>query len=222
MGSYLEDQDKLRFTGIFRDVYLLSRPEGHIVDYKIKTDMYGNVKFTLLDGDNATITFNGEQKCVNRGETAEFKVENPVLWSAENPYLYDMIIFSNGEYIGEKVGLRSTEVKNGIYLFNGKPIKFHGVNRHDFNSKTGMTVTIENLIEDLTIMKKLNVKTTNLNADSVIGKEYILLTAIGFNQPGSIRVNDVVWSAVTEKETDEIAEKTVVRIIGHKGNKYIV
>lgn len=72
------------------------------------------------------------------------------------------------------------------------------------------------------VMKKLNVKTANLNADSVIGKEYILLTAIGFNQPGSIRVNDVVWSAVTEKETDEIAEKTVVRIIGLKGNKYIV
>ncbi len=72
------------------------------------------------------------------------------------------------------------------------------------------------------VIKKLNVKTTNLNADSVIGKEYILLTAIGFNQPGSIRVNDVVWSAIAENEMDEIAEKSKVRIIGLRGNKYIV
>ena len=72
------------------------------------------------------------------------------------------------------------------------------------------------------VMKKLNVKTSNLNADSVIGKEYILLTEIGFNKPGSIRVNDVVWSAVTDNEMDEIAEKSKVRIIGLRGNKYIV
>ena len=71
-------------------------------------------------------------------------------------------------------------------------------------------------------MKKLNVKTSNLNADSVIGKEYILLTEIGFNKPGSIRVNDVVWSAISENEMDEIAEKSKVRIIGLRGNKYIV
>ena len=72
------------------------------------------------------------------------------------------------------------------------------------------------------VMKKLNVKTSNLNADSVIGKEYILLTEIGFNKPGSIRVNDVVWSAISENEMDEIAEKSKVRIIGLRGNKYIV
>lgn len=180
MSSYLEDQDKLRFTGIFRDVYLLSRPEGHIVDYKIKTDMCGNVSFTLLDGDNASVTFNGEQKIVNRGETAEFKVKNPLLWSAENPYLYDMIIFSNGEYIGEKVGLRTSEVKNGVYLFNGKPIKFHGVNRHDFNSKTGMTVTIENLIEDLTIMKKLNVNAIRTSHYPSMPEFYQLCDKYGF------------------------------------------
>ena len=72
------------------------------------------------------------------------------------------------------------------------------------------------------VMKKLNVKTSNLNADSVIGKEYILLTEIGFNKPGSIRVNDVIWSAISENEMDEIAEKSKVRIIGLRGNKYIV
>lgn len=157
MGSYLEDQDKLRFTGIFRDAYILVRPEGHVVDYKISTAIDGTVTFKLLDGTSATVTFAGEKKSVGNGETVSFKVENPHLWSAEDPYLYDMLIENNGEFIGEKVGIRTTEVKNGVYLFNGKPVKLMGVNRHDFNPKTGATVTIENIIEDFTLMKKLNV-----------------------------------------------------------------
>ena len=157
MGSYLEDQDKLRFTGIFRDAYILARPEGHVVDYKIATALDGTVTFTLLDGTTATVTFLGEKKTVGKGETASFKVENPRLWSAEDPYLYDMLIENGGEFIGEKVGIRTTEVKNAVYLFNGKPVKLMGVNRHDFNPKTGATVTIDNIIEDFTLMKKLNV-----------------------------------------------------------------
>lgn len=156
-GTYLEDQDKLRFTGIYRDVYLLKRPEGHIVDYKIETNMAGEVRFIHLGGGDVTVEFCGESKPVKNGETVVFNVSNPRLWSAEDPYLYDMIISGSGEVIGEKVGIRQSEVKDGIYLFNGKPIKFFGVNRHDFNAKSGATVTVENLIEDFTLMKKLNV-----------------------------------------------------------------
>ncbi len=157
MGSYLEDQDKLRFTGIFRDVYILARPEGHVVDYKITTALDGTVTFALLGGTSATVELCGDKKTVNAGETAAFKVENPRLWSAEEPNLYDMLIECNGEYIGERVGIRTTRVQNGVYLFNDKPIKLMGVNRHDFNPRTGATVTIENIIEDFTLMKKLNV-----------------------------------------------------------------
>ncbi len=178
-GSYLEDQDKLRFTGIFRDVYILSRPEKHIVDYKITTTL-SSVSFTLLDGDEATVEFLGEQKSVKRGETVTFTVENPKNWSAENPYLYDMIISAFGEYIGEKVGLRTTQVKDGIYLFNGEPIKMHGVNRHDFNAKTGATVTIENIIEDMTLMKKLNVNAIRTSHYPNMPEFYQLCDKFGF------------------------------------------
>ena len=157
MGSYLEDQDKLRFTGIFRDVYILSRPCGHVVDYKIDTALDGTVAFTLQGGTYAEVELQGEKKKVEVGDTVTFKIENLILWSAENPHLYDMIISCGDEVIGEKVGIRTTEVKDGSYLFNGKPIKFRGVNRHDFNPKTGATVTVENIIEDLTLMKQLNV-----------------------------------------------------------------
>lgn len=157
MGSYLEDQDKWRFTGIFRDVYILLRPINHIVDYRIDTALDGTVGFTLIDGDQAEVTLAGVRKNVKRGERIVFTIKDPRHWSTESPYLYDMVIFSAGEYIGEKIGIRTTEVKDGIYLFNGKPIKLYGVNRHDFNCHTGATVTVEDIIEDLTLMKKLNV-----------------------------------------------------------------
>ena len=210
MGSYLEDQDKMRFTGIFRDVYLLSRPNGHIVDYKIDTDMYGNVSFTLLDGDNATVTLLDEEKTVKRGETIKFVVENPILWSAENPYLYDMIIYANGEYIGEKVGLRTSEVRNGVYLFNDKPIKFYGVNRHDFNSKTGMTVTLENIIEDLTLMKKLNVNAIRTSHYPSMPEFYQLCDKYGFYvmDESDLETHGVVarYTGYESANYDEIAD----------------
>lgn len=155
-GSYLEEQDKWRFTGIFRDVYILSRPENHVVDYHITTSLYGTVSFELVKGCDCTVNFNCESKRVSEGKIISFKVENPKLWSAEIPYLYDMEIVAD-EIIYEKVGICETKVENGVYLFNGKPIKLYGVNRHDFSSKTGATVTYEEMERDLLIMKSLNI-----------------------------------------------------------------
>lgn len=155
-GSYLEDQDKWRFTGIFRDVYLLSRPENHVVDYRIQTSLDGTVSFDLLEGCNCTVKFNGENKEVSEGESITFKVDNPILWSAENPYLYDLEIVSE-EIIYEKVGICQARVEGRHFLFNGKPIKLCGVNRHDFSSKTGATVTYEEMEADIKLMKKLNI-----------------------------------------------------------------
>ncbi|MBR2988104.1 MAG: beta-galactosidase, partial [Clostridia bacterium] len=179
-GSYLECQDKMRYTGIFRDVYILSRPTGHIKDYRIDTALDGTVKFTLLDGESATVEFNGQVKQVSCGNSVEFKVENPVLWSAENPYLYDMFISTEGEYIGEKVGIRTTEIKDGIYLFNGKPIKFMGVNRHDINCKTGATVTVEDIERDLVMMKNLNVNAIRTSHYPNMPEFYQLCDKYGF------------------------------------------
>ena len=155
-GTYFEDQDKLRYTGIFRDVYLLSRPVGHIRDYRIKTSTDGSVEFTPYGAD-AAVTFCGETLQARDGQTVRFKVESPRLWSAEDPYLYDMTVDAAGERIFERVGIRSVEVKDGVFLVNGKAVKLMGVNRHETDPVTGQTVSDESVINDLRIMKSLNV-----------------------------------------------------------------
>lgn len=156
-GSYLEDQDKLRFTGIFRDVYLLSRPEGHIGDYRITAQADGTVTFLLERGERACVSFCGETKEAKEGNPINFIVHEPKVWSAETPVLYDMTISHAGEVIGEKVGLRTVTIENGVFLVNGKAVKLRGVNRHDFNCRTGAAVTAEDIRRDLTLMKELNV-----------------------------------------------------------------
>lgn len=159
-GSYLEDQDKWRFTGIFRDVYILHRPEKHITDYKILTKIDGNdgiVTFDNLSDVTMKLRFNSECKEVLPSRSVSFTVKNAKLWSAETPCLYDMVISANGEIIYNRIGIRTSEVKNGIYLFNGKPIKFYGVNRHDFHPEKGYAVSKEDMLADILLMKELNV-----------------------------------------------------------------
>lgn len=159
-GSYIEDQDKWRFTGIFRDVYLLRRPQKHITDYKIETSINGGdgiVAVTNKSDIEITVEFNGEVKQVKPKDKATFTVKNAKLWSAETPYLYDMKLSANGEVIYNRVGIRTSEIKDGIYLFNGKPIKFYGVNRHDFHPEKGYAVSKEDMLNDIKLMKSLNV-----------------------------------------------------------------
>lgn len=180
LGSYLEDQDKWRFTGIFRDVYLLNRPEGHVADYKIETKLDGTVSFTLLAGTEAEVSFEGQTKRVKAGGKVTFSVKNPVLWSAENPHLYDMTIVYKDEVIGEKVGIRTAEVSGGSFKINGKAVKLMGVNRHDFNCRTGAAVTVENIIEDLTLMKQLNVNAIRTSHYPNMPEFYQLCDRYGF------------------------------------------
>ncbi len=156
-GSYFEDQDKWRLTGIFRDVYLLSRPEKHITDYLVTTKMDGTVSFKNKSSIDINVSFDDKKKTVPPDEVVEFKVENPKLWSAEIPYLYDMELEANGEIIYQRVGICESEVRNGIYLFNGKPIKLRGVNRHDFHPEKGFAVSYEDMKKDILLMKSLNV-----------------------------------------------------------------
>ncbi len=159
-GTYFEDQDKWRFTGIFRDVYLLKRPNGHVIDYKIETNVAGQdawVAFIYRSGGEANVTFGKETKRVCAGETVRFFVENAKLWSAETPYLYDLQIECAKETIFEKVGIRTVEVKDRKFLLNGKAIKFRGVNRHDFHPEKGAAVSYEDMERDILLMKELNV-----------------------------------------------------------------
>jgi len=156
-GTYFEDQDKWRMTGIFRDVYILSRPCEHIVDYKIETTNDGKVTFINNSLLPVTLTLLGETVVAGAGKKVEMRVDSPVLWSAEIPYLYDLEIECNGEFILEKVGFREVKIENGVFKVNGEAIKLKGVNRHDFHPEKGATVNINDILNDLKLMKELNV-----------------------------------------------------------------
>jgi len=159
-GSYLEDQDFFRFNGIFRDVYLLSRPEGHIKDIKISTsentvnvEFEGKAKVSVFDGKNLIATKDSEGN-------VQFELENPRLWNAEKPYLYDVVFEYEKEIIRQKVGFVTYSIgKNYEFLVNGVEVKLKGVNHHDTHPENGWCMTDDELLFDLQQMKKLNINT---------------------------------------------------------------
>lgn len=164
-GTYLEDQDKIRLSGIFRDVYMLSRPEKRLDDLCVKTVLNGEnaqLKITLTgisgeielkDIDGNTIASghadDGKEKC--------FDITSPHLWSAEIPYLYELTITAGDEVIGEKVGFRDIRIENGIALINGRKLKIRGVNRHDSYPDSGYYASEAQMRKDLELMKQHNV-----------------------------------------------------------------
>lgn len=158
-GSYLEDQDCFRFNGIFRDCYLLQRPENHVSDVHVftrdnavcvETDKRADISLYDRDGNRLSLTENAK--------SAEFCVENPVLWNAEKPYLYTVKIESAGEIITQKTGFRTIAIsENGQLLINGQSVILHGVNHHDTHPTNGWCQTLEELRLDLRKMKELNV-----------------------------------------------------------------
>lgn len=159
-GSYLEDQDFFRFHGIFRDVYLLSRPKGHIVDIKIitennliKINFEGSANIKLYDDK----TLIDEQNAKNY---IEFVVENPTLWNAEKPYLYELVFTYKDEIIKQKIGFVTYGISDkNEFLVNGVSVKLKGVNHHDTDAEKGWTMTEEDIRKDLVLMKKLNINT---------------------------------------------------------------
>ena len=160
VSSYLEDQDKFRFSGIYRNVYLLTRPENHITDYKIETKLSGDdaiLSFANESKIDVNLTFEGENKTVSAGEKVEFVCKNVKTWSPETPTLYTLEIRANGEKIEEKIGFREVTIDGKVFKINGKHQKLKGVNRHDFNCETAATVSLENLEQDILLMKELNV-----------------------------------------------------------------
>jgi len=143
-GSYLEDQDFFRNNGIFRDVYILSRPEGHLHDVEIGFDDKG-------------IYYDGNYK-VYDDKLNETDLKNPVLWNAEKPYLYTVVVEQAGEYIPFKIGLRSQSVSDkGELLINGVSVKLKGVNHHDTHPFNGYSLTYDEMKSELLKMKELNI-----------------------------------------------------------------
>lgn len=165
-GSYLEDQDKFRWSGIFRDVYLIFRPENHIRDFtvtalpvdgykngllEVSVDAPGDVEYEVYDGD--TLLHSGV------GNMFSYKQENALLWNAEDPYLYTLILHYAGEYICARFGYREIKIENKVAKINGQPFKIRGMNRHDSCPEDGPTVALWHVERDLRLMKEHNINT---------------------------------------------------------------
>ena len=176
-SSWCEDQDFFRFSGIYRDVYLYTVPEVHVYDLQIRaiptedlteavleirTNTWGKGKAKIVLTKSGTEVFN-EEKPLDGEEIYSWTIKNPVLWSAEDPQLYDLTIEvydeagNLQEVIPQKVGFRRFEMKDGIMTLNGKRIVFKGVNRHEFSSISGRNVSEAELRKDLMIMKQNNI-----------------------------------------------------------------
>ncbi|MBN6710718.1 beta-galactosidase [Haemophilus haemoglobinophilus] len=174
VGSYFEDQDKFRMSGIFRDVYLLEREENYIRDIEISTTLSTD----LSQGDiNIQLTFTKEPQSINaflfdpKGNLLakqenclqenicfnEIKLTQDQLWSAENPTLYCLHLESKEERIIQYIGFRRIEIKNAVLMLNNQSLKFKGVNRHDSDPETGYAISITQALRDLELMKQHNI-----------------------------------------------------------------
>ena len=177
-SSWCEDQDFFRFSGIYRSVYLYAVPVVHIEDLKVRTlfegENFGKAKldvqckakgnglcrFRLKDGE--VLIFEKEQSAAAEMGFEE-TVETPKLWSAEEPYLYQLeieCVDASGkvtEFVSQPVGFRKFELKNKRMLLNGKRIVFKGTNRHDFSSVSGRHISYEELVKDVVTMKRNNI-----------------------------------------------------------------
>lgn len=179
-GSYMEDQDKFRMSGIFRDVYLLNRPEQGVFDYFVRTEIQeeqASVKvdlkyfkdvvptgITLYDAQGNEVAAGkvSEEMTSGSAEETEYQaslqlvLKNPCLWNAETPYLYTLVIETADEIITDRVGIREISVKNNVVYLNGQRIRFRGVNRHDSDPVSGFAIDIEQMKKDLLLMKRHN------------------------------------------------------------------
>lgn len=180
-GSYLEDQDFWRFTGIAREVYLYARPEAHIADLFITPDLVNNyqdgtleVKLNAVRAKGETVMFSlkdkeGKEvaaqtaKVGGNGEVkVNFDIKNPLKWTAETPNLYTLYTtLMDGKQVAEvvpqRVGFRKVEIKNAQVLVNGQPVLFKGANRHELDPVTGYVVSMDRMLEDIRLMKELNI-----------------------------------------------------------------
>ncbi|MGZ9583189.1 glycoside hydrolase family 2 TIM barrel-domain containing protein [Paenibacillus marinisediminis] len=180
-GSWLEDQDFWRFSGIFRDVYLYTVPEVHIQDIFVRTDLdaaykgasfsadlkltgkpAGKVEYELYDRSGAAVA-SGEAIITTDRAQVQFSLEQVELWSAEQPYLYTLFlqVYDGAgqlvEVVPQKVGFRKFEMIDKLMLINGKRIVFKGVNRHEFNCRSGRAVTKQDMLWDIQTMKRSNI-----------------------------------------------------------------
>ena len=164
-GSYLEDQDMFRFSGIFRDVSIWSMPENGIWDFVVKTEVSADYRSARLsiegcDFDKAKLYDSSRNLVCVIGRTGEWvDVDNVRLWSAEDPYLYTLVLRRGEDVRAKRIGFKEQKVDGNVFRVNGQPIKFKGVNRHEVDVENGRTVSLESMIADIRLMKRYNVDT---------------------------------------------------------------
>ena len=173
-GSYLECQDKFRWNGIFRDVYLLKRPETMLWDYFVHTKLgQGSavveveakpsvpdttVRMSLYDCNNNLVA-TADTEATDSGyfsQIARLTVGNPALWNAEQPNLYTLVLEMDGETITDTVGFREICIRDSVIYLNGAAVKFHGVNRHESDPVTGYTIGVDQMKKELQLLKAHN------------------------------------------------------------------
>lgn len=173
-GSYLEDQDMFRMNGIFRDVYILKRPEEGVFDYFTTTDIQENqaeihvrvkyfhhivpIQITIYDAEgNRVGTGTAEEEADGEYQrSAVIRLSEPKLWNPEKPYLYTMVMETENEVITDRIGIREIHVADKVIFVNGQKIKFNGVNRHDSDPVTGYAISLEQMKKDLLLIKQHN------------------------------------------------------------------
>ncbi len=169
-GSYLEDQDKFRTSGIFRDVYILARPQNYIRDYRTSINLSKDyraadvkislefargsipVNYTLADAAG-TIVASGQAD----GEEINFPVSDIRLWNAESPYLYTLTLSTEEECIRDHIGFREIHIKDSVVYLNGSKLRLRGTNRHDSDPCTGSVVNTKHILRDMALMKQHNI-----------------------------------------------------------------
>ena len=211
-GTYLEDQDKFRLSGIFRDVYVLSRPEKRLEDYRIIAEPDDSLKsgifrISVRGADASVRLFDGDRMiCEGNacdGETFETLIPEVKLWSAEDPNLYRIEIETDSELIGERAGFRKIAIEDGIFKINGVHVKFFGVNRHDSYPDTGYYADREKMRRDLELMKLHNINSVRTSHYPNAPEFYGMCDELGLyvideadlETHGCVNVyNDLKWS----------------------------
>ena len=227
-GSWLEDQDFLRFSGIFREVYLYAVPRAHIRDLKITTDLnetytrgelVWRIKTTASEGAHVAVFLKDGGKVIEESHHAVddlseasgcLPVDRVHLWSAEDPYLYDLEITLHGpdgvkETARQKVGFRKIEIRDSVIRINGVRVVFKGVNRHDFCGETGRAVTEEKIRRDLLLMKRNNINAIRTSHYPNTSALYRLCDELGLyvideNNMESHGMWDMLWQGYITKD----------------------
>ena len=216
-GSYLEDQDKFRFSGIFREVYLLERSKSRISDLFIKADLdegltvgsveieadtvgEGELEYTFLAPCGCVLA-SGKATAEKGKAAAKFEIADPMLWSDEIPTLYTLCLSFGGEYICQKVGFKRVEIKDSVVYINGKKVKAKGVNRHDSHPLLGSATPMDHMREDLYILKRHNVNMIRTSHYPNDPRFLELCDELGFYvcDETDLETHGMTWGAESEK-----------------------